>query len=87
MNAPFHPDATSLDRLKVGTKARVSAVDWTALDESEACRPSPQRLTPRRRLPGSDGCSAMGAVSPSATPDAKMSRIRPGSSVDRAAAS
>ena len=38
MNAPFHPDATSLDRLKVGTKARVSAVDWTALDESEACR-------------------------------------------------
>jgi ferrous iron transport protein A len=38
MNAPFHPDAVSLDRLKVGTKARVAAVDWGALDEGEACR-------------------------------------------------
>jgi ferrous iron transport protein A len=38
MNAPFQPDATSLDLLKVGTKARVSAVDWASLDEAEACR-------------------------------------------------
>jgi ferrous iron transport protein A len=38
MNAPFHPEQTSLDLLKVGTRARVSSVDWTALDEGEACR-------------------------------------------------
>jgi ferrous iron transport protein A len=38
MNAPFQPDVTSLDLLKVGTKARVSSVDWAALDEGEACR-------------------------------------------------
>jgi len=38
MNAPFHPDVTSLDRLAVGIKARVSSVDWLALDEGEARR-------------------------------------------------
>lgn len=38
MNAPFHLDVTSLDRLPVGTKARVCSVDWTMLDQSEACR-------------------------------------------------
>ena len=38
MNAPFQPDVISLDRLAVGTKARVSSVDWAALDEGEACR-------------------------------------------------
>ena len=38
MNAPFHADATSLDLLALGTKARVSHVDWAALEESEACR-------------------------------------------------
>ena len=38
MNAPFHPDVTSLDRLTVGTKARVQSVDWAELDEGEACR-------------------------------------------------
>jgi ferrous iron transport protein A len=38
MNAPFHPDVTSLDLLAVGTKARVASVDWAALDEGEACR-------------------------------------------------
>ena len=38
MNAPFQHEATSLDLLKVGTRARVAAVDWTALDEGEACR-------------------------------------------------
>lgn len=38
MNAPFHADVTSLDRLAIGTKARVCAVDWAALDEAEGCR-------------------------------------------------
>jgi len=38
MNAPFQHEATSLDLLKVGTRARVAAVDWTVLDEGEACR-------------------------------------------------
>jgi ferrous iron transport protein A len=38
MNAPFHPDSISLDRLAVGTKARVASVDWVALDEGEARR-------------------------------------------------
>jgi ferrous iron transport protein A len=38
MNAPFSPDVISLDLLKVGTKARVAAVDWDRLDEGEACR-------------------------------------------------
>jgi ferrous iron transport protein A len=38
MNAPFQPEPTRLDLLKVGTRARVSSVDWTALDEGEACR-------------------------------------------------
>jgi ferrous iron transport protein A len=38
MNAPFQPEMTSLDRLQVGTKARVCSVDWAALDEAEACR-------------------------------------------------
>jgi ferrous iron transport protein A len=38
MNAPFQPEMISLDRLKVGTKARVSVIDWSALDESEGCR-------------------------------------------------
>jgi ferrous iron transport protein A len=38
MNAPFHPEAIRLDQLKVGTKALVSSVDWSELDEAEACR-------------------------------------------------
>jgi ferrous iron transport protein A len=38
MNAPFQPKVTSLDRLQVGTKARVASVDWAALDEAEARR-------------------------------------------------
>ena len=38
MNAPFQPDATSLDRLPVGTRARVTTIGWSSLDESEACR-------------------------------------------------
>ena len=38
MNAPFHPNTISLDRLKVGTRARVLSIDWGGLEESEACR-------------------------------------------------
>jgi len=38
MNAPFHHDSVGLDQLKLGTKARVQAIDWAALDEGEACR-------------------------------------------------
>ena len=38
MNAPFHPDAVSLDRLGLGMKARVASVDWGALDAGEATR-------------------------------------------------
>jgi ferrous iron transport protein A len=38
MNAPFYPDPLSLDQLKVGTKARVLAIEWDALDEAESCR-------------------------------------------------
>ena len=28
----------SLDQLKLGVRARIAAVDWSALGESEACR-------------------------------------------------
>jgi len=38
MNAPFQPDTVSLDALKVGTRARILSIEWTALDEPEACR-------------------------------------------------
>ena len=38
MNAPVHFDIIGLDRLKVGTRARVVGVDWQALDDGEACR-------------------------------------------------
>jgi ferrous iron transport protein A len=38
MNAPFQPDAIGLDRLPVGTTARVLSVDWAALDDAEGCR-------------------------------------------------
>ena len=38
MNAPFSLDSISLDRLALGTKARVAAIDWAALDDSEANR-------------------------------------------------
>jgi len=27
-----------LDQLKLGTRARIATIDWTALDEGEACR-------------------------------------------------
>ena len=38
MNAPFQPEVLGLDRLPVGIKARVLAIDWPALDEAEGCR-------------------------------------------------
>jgi ferrous iron transport protein A len=38
MNAPFHSDVIGLDRLPVGTRARVVSIDWAALDEGEAKR-------------------------------------------------
>ena len=38
MNAPFHSDVIGLDRLPVGTRARIASVDWASLDEGEANR-------------------------------------------------
>ena len=38
MNAPFAPDVIGLDRLALGTIARVTSIDWAALDDGEACR-------------------------------------------------
>jgi ferrous iron transport protein A len=38
MNAPFQLNAISLDRLTVGARARVTQIDWDALDSAEASR-------------------------------------------------
>ena len=38
MNAPFQPDSTSLDLIKVGVRARIVEIDWTVLDDSAASR-------------------------------------------------
>lgn len=38
MNAPFQPTLIALDQLTVGTKARVEAIDWAALDVAESAR-------------------------------------------------
>jgi ferrous iron transport protein A len=38
MNAPFQPDPTSLDLIKVGVRARIVEIDWTVLDDSAASR-------------------------------------------------
>jgi ferrous iron transport protein A len=38
MNAPFQREAIGLDRLTVGTRARVAAIDWSALEPAEARR-------------------------------------------------
>lgn len=38
MNALLHPDPIRLDRLPLGTRARVASVDWAALDDGEASR-------------------------------------------------
>ncbi|HKC03357.1 MAG TPA: FeoA family protein [Sphingomicrobium sp.] len=38
MNAPFVPEMIRLDRLALGRKARVAAIDWTMLEAGEAAR-------------------------------------------------
>ena len=38
MNAPYQPETLSLDRLEVGTKARVLSIDWAALEQAEGAR-------------------------------------------------
>ena len=38
MNAPFHPDALSLDQLPLGARALIAAIDWDGLDPAEAAR-------------------------------------------------
>ena len=38
MNAPFQPDRTTLDQLVRGTPARVVAIGWDELGETEANR-------------------------------------------------
>jgi ferrous iron transport protein A len=38
MNALFQPDSIGLDQLKVGTKARVTSIDWASLEEAEGNR-------------------------------------------------
>ena len=38
MNAPFLSDVIGLDRLPVGTRARVASVDWGSLGAGEANR-------------------------------------------------
>ena len=38
MNAPFQSETVSLDKLAIGTRARVLAIDWAGLDDSESCR-------------------------------------------------
>ena len=38
MNAPFTPEMLCLDALAIGSKARVMAIDWEALDQAEGSR-------------------------------------------------
>ncbi len=38
MNAPFKPESLPLDEIKVGTRAKVSSIDWPSLEPSEASR-------------------------------------------------
>ena len=38
MSAHFRPDTTSLDQLKMGTKALIASIDWDSLEASEASR-------------------------------------------------
>ena len=38
MTAHFKPDSISLDQLAVGSRASIASIDWSALEESEACR-------------------------------------------------
>jgi ferrous iron transport protein A len=38
MKAPFVSETVSLDRLALGSKARVALIDWSALDAGDAAR-------------------------------------------------
>ena len=38
MNAHVQPDSVSLDRLALGSRARIASIDWESLDSSEAGR-------------------------------------------------
>ena len=38
MNTHFQPDSISLDRLAVGTRARIATIEWNSLEPSEAGR-------------------------------------------------
>ena len=38
MTAPLAPETISLDRLALGSKARVAAIQWTLLEAGEAAR-------------------------------------------------
>ena len=38
MTARVQPESVALDRLPVGNKARVRAIDWASLDPAEASR-------------------------------------------------
>jgi ferrous iron transport protein A len=38
MSAHFPSATTSLDQLKMGTKARIASIDWDSLEASEASR-------------------------------------------------
>jgi ferrous iron transport protein A len=38
MTAHFKPESVSLDQLKVGARACIASIDWSSLEESEACR-------------------------------------------------
>lgn len=38
MNVHVQPESTSLDQLKVGSRASIASIDWDSLEESEARR-------------------------------------------------
>jgi ferrous iron transport protein A len=38
MTAHFKPESISLDQLKIGSRAAISSIDWTALEDGEAKR-------------------------------------------------
>lgn len=38
MNLHLPPESTSLDQLKVGSRASIASIDWDSLEESEARR-------------------------------------------------
>ena len=38
MTAHFKPESISLDQLKIGSRASIASIDWSSLEENEACR-------------------------------------------------